>query len=43
MNDSFKDVWDLKQPGKRDSERHKERIRRAIKDNLRELVAEETN
>jgi len=41
MNDSFKDIWELRQPGRRDSLRHKERVRKAIKENLRELIAEE--
>jgi sporulation protein YhbH len=41
MNDSFKDIWELRQPGRRDSQRHKERIKKAIKENLRELIAEE--
>lgn len=41
MNDSYKDIWELRQPGRRDSQRHKERIKKAIKDNLRELIAEE--
>ncbi len=41
MNDSYKDIWELRQPGRRDSQRHKERVRRAIKENLRELIAEE--
>jgi sporulation protein YhbH len=41
MGNSFKDIWDLKKSGKRDSTRHKERIRKAIKDNLRDLIAEE--
>jgi hypothetical protein len=41
MNDSYKDIWELRQPGRRDSERHKARIRKAIKENLRELIAEE--
>lgn len=41
MSDSFKDIWDLRKPGQRDSARHKERIRRAIKENLRELISEE--
>lgn len=40
--DSFKDIWDLRQPGRRDSSRHKERVRRAMKDNLRDLIAEES-
>lgn len=41
MNDFYKDIWELRQPGRRDSQRHKERIRKAIKENLRELIAEE--
>lgn len=32
----------MRKPGARDSERHKERIRKAIKENLRELIAEES-
>lgn len=40
--DSFKDIWDLRQPGRRDSSRHKERVRRAMKENLRDLIAEES-
>ena len=42
MNDSYKDIWELRQPGRRDSERHKARIRKAIKENLRELIADES-
>ena len=42
MDGSFKDIWDLRQPGRRDSERHKQRIRQAIKDNLRDLITEES-
>lgn len=41
MNESYKDIWELRQPGRRDSERHRARIRKAIKENLRELIAEE--
>lgn len=41
MNDSYKDIWELRQPGRRDSQRHKERIRKAIKENLRDLIGEE--
>jgi len=40
--DSFKDIWDLRQPGRRDSTRHRERVRRAIRDNLRDLISEES-
>ena len=41
MVDDFKEIWGLKKPGARDSVRHKERIREAIKENLHELIAEE--
>jgi sporulation protein YhbH len=41
MTDNFKDIWGLKKPGARDSKRHRERIREAIKENLHELIAEE--
>jgi sporulation protein YhbH len=41
MVDSFKDMWSLRNRGARDSERHKQRIKKAIKDNLHELIAEE--
>jgi hypothetical protein len=40
--DSFKDIWSKRRSGARDSQRHKERIRKAIKENLRELIAEES-
>jgi len=40
--DSFKDIWSLRQPGRRDSTRHRERVKRAIKDNLRDLISEES-
>lgn len=41
MADSFKDIWSLRKPGALDSERHKQRIREAIKENLHDLIAEE--
>ena len=41
MSDDFKDIWGLRNRGARDSERHKQRVRDAIKNNLRELIAEE--
>lgn len=41
MTDSFKDIWSLRKPGALDSERHKQRIRDAIKKNLHDLIAEE--
>ncbi len=39
---SFKDIWDLRQPGRRDSSRHRERIKKAIKENLKDLISEES-
>lgn len=39
---NFKDIWSKRRSGARDSQRHKERIRKAIKENLRELIAEES-
>jgi len=41
MSDSFKDIWSLRKPGAIDSERHKQRIREAIKKNLHDLISEE--
>jgi sporulation protein YhbH len=41
MSDSFKDIWSLRKPGAKDSVRHKERIRKAIRENLHELISEE--
>ncbi len=35
------DVWDIQQKGNRDQERHLEKIKGAIKENLKELVAHE--
>ncbi len=42
MSDNFKDIWSLKKPGAKDSARHKERIKQAIKDNLKGLISEES-
>lgn len=39
--DSFKDIWSLRKPGALDSTRHKERIKRAIKENIQDLIAQE--
>lgn len=39
-DDSFSDIWKLKNRGKRDSDRHKELIERAIKKNGKELITE---
>ena len=41
MSDNFKDLWNLRKPGARDSSRHKERIKQAIRENLHDLIAEE--
>lgn len=35
------DAWDLRRRGLKDSQRHDQRVREAIKKNLRELIAEE--
>jgi uncharacterized sporulation protein YeaH/YhbH (DUF444 family) len=40
MADSLIDIWNLRRRGKIDSARHKERIKKAIKENLRELVTD---
>jgi len=40
--DSFKDIWDLRKPGRRDSSRHRERVRKAIRENLHDLISEES-
>jgi uncharacterized protein len=38
--DSLSDIWKLKRRGKRDSERHKELVKRAIRKNGRDLITE---
>jgi sporulation protein YhbH len=38
--DSLSDIWNLKRRGKRDSERHKELVKRAIRKNGRDLITE---
>lgn len=40
MSDSLTDIWKLKKRGKRDSDRHKELIKKAIKRNGRDLITE---
>jgi sporulation protein YhbH len=37
----YKDIWSLRKPGERDSARHKEKIKEAIRDNLRHIISEE--
>ena len=41
MSDNFKDIWGLRNRGARDSERHRQRIKKAIKENLHELISQE--
>ena len=38
--DSLSDIWKLKQRGKRDSERQKELVERAIRKNGKDLITE---
>jgi len=40
MTDSLLDIWGMRQRGKRDSARHSKRVKKAIKDNLRDLVSD---
>ena len=40
MVDSLLDIWGMRKRGKRDSIRHTERIKKAIKDNLKDLVTD---
>lgn len=40
MTDSLLDIWKLQKRGRRDSMRHSERIKKAIKENLRDLISD---
>lgn len=40
MSDNLSDIWNLKKRGKRDSARHKELLKKAIKDNLEEIITQ---
>lgn len=40
MTDSLLDIWSMRKRGKTDAHRHLERIKKAIKENLRELVSD---
>ena len=40
MTDSLLDIWGMRKRGKRDSTRHSERVKKAIKENLRDLVTD---
>lgn len=40
MSDSLLDIWGMRKRGKRDSARHSKRVKKAIKDNLRDLISD---
>lgn len=40
MTDSLLDIWGMRKRGKRDSARHSKRVKKAIKDNLRDLISD---
>lgn len=40
MSDSLLDIWSMRKRGRLDSNRHIERVKRAIKENLRDLISE---
>ena len=40
MSDNLSDIWNLKKRGKRDSARHKELLKKAIKENLEEIITQ---
>ena len=39
-SENLSDIWKLKRRGKRDSDRHKELIKKAIKENSRDLITQ---
>ncbi len=41
VNDGLSDIWKLRQRGKRDADRHKERLKKAAKDNLKNIISSE--
>jgi len=41
VNDGLSDIWKLRQRGKRDADRHKERLRKAAKENMKEIISSE--
>jgi len=41
VNDGLSDIWKLRQRGKRDAERHKERLKKAAKENMKEIISSE--
>ena len=40
MSKNLSDIWDLKKRGKRDSARHKELLKKAIKENSKEIITQ---
>lgn len=40
MTDSLLDIWGMRKRGKRDSARHSKRVRKALKENLRDLISD---
>ena len=40
MSDNLSDIWNLKKRGKRDSARHKELLKKAIKENSKEIITQ---
>lgn len=41
INDGLSDIWRLRQRGKRDADRHKERLKKAAKENMKEIISSE--
>jgi len=41
VNDGLSDIWKLRQRGKRDADRHRERLRKAARDNMKEIISSE--
>jgi sporulation protein YhbH len=41
VDDSLSDIWKLRKRGQRDADRHKERIKKAAKENLKDLINQE--
>lgn len=39
--DSLSDIWKLRARGKRDAERHKDRLKKAARDNMKEIISQE--
>lgn len=40
MSDSLLDIWGMRKRGKRDSARHSQRVKKAIRENLKDLVSD---